>query len=65
MDKNRNRKTIKENNEEVEVMAVSIKPSPILKGEVAKKLLADLEKIPKNKELFKMSKEMSNIFTKR
>jgi len=43
-------------------MPVSIKPSPVIKGEFAKKLLESIDNLPDNSELFKKCEEGANIF---
>ena len=51
------------NDKEVDVLAVSMKPSPIFKGESAKKIIDAMSKPSNNAELFKKCKELSKIFT--
>jgi hypothetical protein len=58
-------KKISSNNspqEEVDVLAVSMKPSPILKGVNAKKLLDEMAKPKDNTEFFNRCKETSKKF---
>lgn len=44
-------------------MPVSTKPTPVFKGEAAKKLLKQMENPTDKTELFKKCKEASKIFT--
>lgn len=44
-------------------ISVSIKPTPIIKGEAAKKLLKDLSNPADNSEFYKKCKEEAKIFT--
>jgi hypothetical protein len=44
-------------------MSVSIKPTPIIKGEYAKKLLKELENPKDNSEILKKCAEAAKIFT--
>lgn len=44
-------------------MPVSIKPTPVFKGETAKKLLKQMENPTDKTEFFKKCKEASKIFT--
>ena len=48
--------------EDVDVLAVSMKPSPTISGEVAKRLLEDMNKPSNNAELFKKCKESALKF---
>ena len=50
------------NIKEVDVLAVSMRPSPILKGNDAKRLLAKMENPPNNKAVFEKSRELAKIF---
>lgn len=45
-----------------DVMAVSVRPSPIIKGEAAKKLLDAMNKPTNNTELFKKCEQASKLF---
>ncbi len=47
---------------EVDVLAVSMKPSPVISGEVAKRLLEEMNKPSNNAELFKKCKESALKF---
>ncbi len=47
---------------EVDVLAVSMRPSPILKGNNAKRLLAKMENPSNNKAVFEKSRELAKIF---
>lgn len=56
------KKEINNSYKEVDILAVSIKPSPVLKGSDAKKLLEEMSKPSNNKDLFKKCKELSLSF---
>ena len=49
--------------EELEIMAVSVKPTPVFTGEAAKKLIEKIEKPTDKTELFKKCEQLSKIFT--
>lgn len=46
----------------VRVMAVSVKPTPIFKGEDAKKFLENMDNPKYDKDFFDNCKELSKIF---
>jgi len=51
-----------EKKKEVDILAVSIKPSPILKGEPAKRLVLLMDKPTDKTKLFEKCKKLSTIF---
>jgi len=51
-----------DNTKEVDVLAVSMKPSPILKGASAKRLLDEMAKPKDNTEFFKRCRESAKKF---